>query len=262
MRWQYQQKVEPLFTTALEWQVPTNQPPDRKFAAAPFITSVWVPQHADAEGSDLGWTPRYPDAIARFTVRAVDQPFFTTTVLPVPELSWQPVYPDWIARLVVRAADQPFFTTGSTHSSLPVPDLSWGAVYPDWIARQVVRAADQPFFVTGRADEAPPAPESSWTPQYPDYVWRVTLPSGAMPTLFEEPFPRAGSTLLSAWAIYPDSINRIAVHPSRLPYHVPGPLEPIPNPPIVGVIDDKFHLGSKESLGVTNQPTLGGWQAW
>ena len=67
---------------------------------------------------------------------------------------------------------------------------------------------------------------------------------------------------LSAWGFYPDRIDRLTVHASRIPSFSYGTLDPIPNPPIVGILDDKFHLGTKESLGVTQQPTLGGWQAW
>jgi hypothetical protein len=33
-------------------------------------------------------------------------------------------------------------------------------------------------------------------------------------------------------------------------------------PPTGGGSPDVFHLGTKESTGVTSVPTIGGWQSW
>ena len=177
-------------------------------------------------------------------------------------LGWIPRYPDYLFRITVRAVDQPTFTTGVVPPILPIPETSWKAIYPDTIDRLRVRAADQSFFTTGSAQPNFPIPEASWLPGYPDRIWRTTLPTGAIPSQFLDPVPRVDIGILSAWAFYPDRLDRRTTHPALMPYHVPGPLEPIPNPPITGVLDDKIHLGTKESLGVTSQPTLGGWQAW
>ena len=89
-----------------------------------------------------------------------------------------------------------------------------------------------------------------------------TWPTAATPSQAWNPSPQAAAALLTAWAFYPDRIVRQTLHPALMPYYVPGSLDPIPNPPVVGILDDKFHLGTKESLGVTQQPTLGGWHAW
>ena len=139
-----------------------------------------------------------------------------------------------------------------------VATLGWHGVYADRVIRRTVRAADQAFLFLVTTSVIP-TPGMGWAPTYPDRVWRTTLPTAATPTLFLEPFPHVPAALLTAWGLYPDQIARLTVHPSRLPFFVPGPLVPILS---IGVLDDKIHLGTKESLGVTSQPTLGGWQAW
>lgn len=141
-----------------------------------------------------------------------------------------------------------------------VATLGWRGVYADRVIRRTVRAADQAFLFLVTTSVIP-TPGIGWAPNYPDRIWRTTLPTAATPTLFVEPFPRAPAALLNAWGLYPDQIARTRVHPAVVPYFVPGPILPIPGL-FTGVLDDKMHLGTKESLGVTAQPTLGGWQGW
>lgn len=45
-------------------------------------------------------------------------------------------------------------------------------------------------------------------------------------------------------------------------YFAEGPGQETPPPPTAGVLQDKFTLGTKESVTVTIQPTLGGRWGW
>jgi hypothetical protein len=212
------------------------------------------------------WQPIYPDSIQRTLVAPARLQFFATgstqSSLPIPETSWNPVYPSTIDRAKVRAVDQPFYTSGATVSIFPIPALVWQAKYPDTITRSTVRAVDQAFFFTGSTHSSLPVPFLSWGPIAPDRIWRTTLPIAAVPSLSEEPFPRPAANLLSAWAFYPDRVDRFSIHASRVPSFVPGPLVPIPNPVSAYKIEDRVLLGQNQSLETPAYPSIGGSSTW
>lgn len=233
--------------------------------------------------TDLSWHPVYPDRLdpppRQYTGATLD-PFprptvvtYVTAVYPdridrprlllegggvLPparvDVNWLPTYPDRVFPRA-RAVDE-----GFNAFVLSRVDFSWSPSYPDQVVR-TVRALDPGLSVRNVQPEQTIA-HAEWSGSAPAWLARPAYPAALqLPSAFN-PFPYPPAGQLQAWAIYPDVIDRLSVHPSRLPYYVPGPLEPIPNPPVVGPIGKDIHLGTKESLGITSDPTIGGWQGW
>ncbi len=52
--------------------------------------------------------------------------------------------------------------------------------------------------------------------------------------------------------------------PADIPHFILFGLSPNSNPPPVTGNDteEKHHLGTEESVGVTGRPNIGGWQSW
>lgn len=222
------------------------------FALPPFIPV-----------DDLRWAPTYPDAVFRSSVRASDQrAAFIPTFLPIFDLRWEPEYPDRIPPLpaLLPAAQQALALWPS-----PIPEVhfpSWVSVYPDRIYPPPRLRTDLQLALARSLQPEQTIAHAAWSGSYPAWLERPAYPTALQLPVTLEPFPRPGAVTITAWAIYPDFVIRVQIHPSRVPAFSYGTWEFIPNPPVVQGGDEKIHLGTKESIGVTIQPTLGGWHAW
>lgn len=136
------------------------------------------------------------------------------------------------------------------------------AIYPDRPTRLFLWPAAQQALAL---NPFPPAVTDLGFPVpvvYPDRTRRAALLSAAMPYAVLDPNAQPLVQQLTAFTTYPDRTSRRALSPAQMPSFSYGTWEPIPNPSVAGVFNDTIHLGTKESTGVTGNPTIGGWESW
>jgi len=202
--------------------------PDRLFrspSVAMVPTLAFTPTHNPSEGNALDWWPRYPDRL------------------------WQP----WL----LTAAQQTFAYTPDLTTTSP---LTWTGSYPDRFPAPW-RPATFGVWVPQHTPAEGQFPD--WHPQAPDWTARPSpwQDRAQMAAFYPFPFAPFNPAVARFDAVYPDWISRVTLRTATIPFFVPGPFEPIPNPPVTNLPKD-LHLGTIESLGMTPDPTIGGWQSW
>jgi hypothetical protein len=208
----------------------------------------------------LGWTPIVPSLLPRTLFPAAAQQaiaYVPLTTTSASTLGWTPTYPDRIPYQPFPPAAQQALAFVSLRST----DLRWQGSYPDRIARTPDRAA---FALAFAFAPITPTTVGGWA-IYPDRILSVSFPASQQAfttSLF--PLVSAPAPPLSWLGSYPDRLYRSSLAPWLQQTVTVQPLLPIPNvtPPTVLGGEEKIHLGTKESLGVTLNPTIGGWQAW
>jgi hypothetical protein len=148
-----------------------------------------------------GWTPTFPDRIARSTLPTAAYPaFFYTSALPnlpPPPLTWQPVYPNILLR---AKAGPPLNGWSGPVLPPPVPPLTWQPIYPSAFVvprLPVLGGAVAPFSTT----IPPAAPPLSWKPIYPDLLFPGPL--GPPLPAWSGPIAPPSAPLLSWQPVYP-----------------------------------------------------------
>lgn len=142
-----------------------------------------------------------------------------------------------------------------------VPDF-WTPRYPDLLTLRVLPVAlRQALAYTPEAVAA--AFNTWWGPGYPDRIEpRLRLHAALQQALAYYPLPYVAVNLLSAWAFYPDFARRATLPPALMPSYSYGTLDPIPNPPVTYVIEDRVIIGQNPSIDISAYPTIGGGQNW
>jgi hypothetical protein len=220
---------------------------------------AFVRSHAADALNHQGWQPWYPDYVWPKQLRAAARPVFGINILPIvgeeaPFLSWQPSYPEFARRTGVQTATHRAWT-GSDQPEQTVPGAA-RAVYPDWLRAGVLPVGSIPSWWSGNS--LIPLDHLGWLGVFDAQVWSRTLGSHAMPVLAVR-LPAEEVPDLSWQGRYPDRAVRLALLAAWMPSQGWMNIDPIP---VIGVGDDTIHLGTKESLGMTPDPTIGGWQPW
>lgn len=235
----------------------------------------------------------YPDRIDRSSLPVAAIPAWVSSPQPehVQALDARAFFDDLVWRIVLPTGAVPWLTMPPQPEQ--IEPQAFEAIYPDWIARAVLPTAAVPTWTTSPAPEQPLTRAASAV--YPDAVWRPWLLAAAQQALalhfsafalghqgWQGTFadrvpatprpaelpawhgpvttPAAAAVPDLAWlSQYPAFVLRVTLLPGHLLVVGVQPIAPIPG---LGPGKDVIHLGTKESLGVTPDPTLGGWQAW
>ena len=100
-------------------------------------------------------------------------------------------------------------------TAVVAPDLSWQPEYPDRIVRERFLPDRQQFYAANITPEQTIA--RAWAPNYPDTIDRLTVHPSRIPSEFEPPFSVRALGHIGWEPEYPDRIHRFLFGPEQLP---------------------------------------------
>ena len=210
----------------------------------------------ETEANPFAWEPQYPDRL--WSRRST----LTSDLTPVPAhnpsegfaLDWKPTAPDWFPPKRTPVTGNVWISFAP--AQVPFIPTEW----PFPIRR--TQWTDQWLAFTP-AHESTEGNALDWTPVAPGWLARPQpwQDRAQMSVFYPFPFAPFNPAVARFDAVYPDWISRVTLRTATVPFFVPGPFVPIPNPPVTNLPKD-LHLGTIESLGMTPDPTIGGWQSW
>jgi hypothetical protein len=251
---QYQATAQPVFV-----------PP-----AVTVVTPEWMPQWA---------TPVLPGRRQDGWLAFTDIEFATPTVVSLDWLVEPPVpqglprrQDGWVAftHIPLTVAIDWFVAPGGARLPLTHPVAS-GSVftepYPvlslDWLPEApgpvlgLRRAPEGAFILV----EPSPLISTEWLPPLATPVLLQRRADGWYAFVSTVPVTPTVDQL-SAWALYPDRLNRATLPPSDHPFFFYGTWVPIPNPVVTLILEDRVLIGQNQSIETPFYPSIGGSTTW
>jgi hypothetical protein len=276
--------TEPYPVLNLDWLPPTTGPRSAPRRQDGWIAFVQAPTATPAP--ELSWHPQYPDRLT--TLRPTAAYLAASWLIDIIDLvvSGHGPGPSGYLRFgsmrQYQASAAPVFVPQTTvvtpewmpPLSTPVPP---GRRHADWVAFTPIPTTINldwlpvtapPIPVLRRAPEGwaiftePfPVVATDWIPPLSQPVLLQRRADGWYAFVSIKPVTPTVDQL-SAWAVYPDRLNRATLPPSDHPFFFYGTWVPIPNPPTTLVLEDRILIGQNQSIETPFYPSIGGSTTW